>query len=53
MIWAGKCWKYLQRQQKGNTEMMKTMNKDRADYSLFRDLQRPTWLKQKAFFGEY
>lgn len=37
----------------GKTKMMRTMNEDRADYSLFCDLQRLTWLKQKAFFGEY
>ena len=37
----------------GKTIMMRTMNEDRADYSLFCDLQRLTWLKQKAFFGEY
>lgn len=34
------------------TKMMRTMNEDRADHSLFCDLRRPTWLKQKAFFGE-
>lgn len=34
------------------TKMMRTMNEDRADHSPFCDLQRPTWLKQKAFFGE-
>ena len=34
------------------TKKMRTMNEDRADHSPFCDLQRPTWLKQKAFFGE-
>lgn len=48
-----KCWGYLQKPPKGKTEMMKTMNWGRADYSLFCDLQRTTWLKQEAFPGEY
>lgn len=52
MRWARRCWKYLQKQ-KRKPEIMKTMNKDRTVYSLFHDLQRPTWLKQRAFFGEH